>query len=58
MLHAAWLVRAEPVPRIVAANGAAAALARLEMSALVDRPALELLVSPEDDAFWREAAGL
>ncbi|HEY9066130.1 MAG TPA: EAL domain-containing protein [Burkholderiaceae bacterium] len=56
MLHAAWLVRAAPVPRIVAVNGAAAALARVQPSALAGHAVLDLLASPEDDAFWREAA--
>jgi diguanylate cyclase (GGDEF)-like protein/PAS domain S-box-containing protein len=55
-LHAAWLVRCEPAPRILAANAAAAALARLDGIALAGRPVLDLLGSPEDDAFWREAA--
>jgi len=55
MLHAAWLVQATEVPRVVAANDAAAALLQLELSALVGCAALELLASPEDQAFWREA---
>src|SRR5207245_1990485 len=55
MLHAAWLVQAADVPRVVAANDAAAALLQLELSALVGCAALELLASPEDQAFWREA---
>jgi diguanylate cyclase (GGDEF)-like protein/PAS domain S-box-containing protein len=56
MLHAAWLVRAGLVPRIVAANDAAAALVRLDGAALIGRPALELLASPEDEAFWNDVA--
>ncbi len=56
MLHAAWLVRSGPVPCIVAANDAAATLARLDVAALVGRPALELLASPEDEAFWDDVA--
>jgi len=56
MLHAAWLVRSGPVPRIAAANDAAAALARLDTAALIGRPALELLASPEDEAFWNDVA--
>jgi diguanylate cyclase (GGDEF)-like protein/PAS domain S-box-containing protein len=54
MLHAAWLVRAGPVPRIAAANAAAETLVRLDASALIGRPALELLASPEDEAFWND----
>ena len=57
MLHAAWLVRSGPAPRIVAVNDAAAALARLDAAALIGRPALELLASPEDEAFWTDVAG-
>jgi diguanylate cyclase (GGDEF)-like protein/PAS domain S-box-containing protein len=56
MLHAAWLVRSGPVPRIAAVNDAAAALARLDAAALIGRPALELLASPEDEAFWNDIA--
>ena len=56
MLHAAWLVRGGEVPRIVAANDAAAALARLEPADLIGRPALELLASPEDQAFWSDVS--
>ncbi len=56
MLHAAWLVRAGPVPRIAAANDAAEALVRLDAAALIGRPALEMLASPEDEAFWNDVA--
>jgi diguanylate cyclase (GGDEF)-like protein/PAS domain S-box-containing protein len=56
MLHAAWLVQAAAVPRIVAANDAAGALVGLDVGALTGCAALELLASPEDQAFWREAA--
>ena len=56
MLHAAWLVRSGPVPRIVAANDAAIALVRIDAAALIGRPALELLASPEDESFWSDVA--
>ena len=56
MLHAVWLVRSGPVPRIAAANDSAGALVRLDAAALIGRPALELLASPEDEAFWNDVA--
>src|SRR4051812_22497349 len=57
MLHPAWLVLADPLPRIVAVNAAGAALIGLQADALDATPLLALLASPEDDAFWNDAAG-
>ena len=56
MLHAAWLVRAGEVPCIVAVNDAAGTLVRLDAAALIGLPALALLASPEDEAFWGDVA--
>ena len=55
MMHAVWLVDAVEL-RIVAVNAAAAALCGLAESAMVGQPVLEFAVTPEDQAFWRDAA--
>ena len=55
MLHAVWLVDAAGL-RIVAVNAAAAALCDVAASDMVGRPVLDFAVTPEDHAFWRDAA--
>ncbi|MDQ6681633.1 MAG: PAS domain-containing protein [Pseudomonadota bacterium] len=55
ILHAAWLVDAAEL-RIVAANAAAGRLCGAVEGRLVGRPVLDFAVTPEDHAFWREAA--
>lgn len=55
MPHAVWLVDA-PELRIVAANAAAGALHGGAQSDLIGRPVLDFAVTPEDHAFWRDAA--
>ena len=55
MMHAVWLVDAVEL-KIVAANAAAAALCGAAESELIGRPVLDFAVTPEDHAFWRDAA--
>jgi diguanylate cyclase (GGDEF)-like protein/PAS domain S-box-containing protein len=55
MLDAAWLVDATTL-RLVAANTAAGSLLGVRAKSLVGRGVDELCATPEDVAFWREAA--
>jgi len=55
MLHAVWLVDGQTLC-IVGANAAAGRLHGGDARGLVGRPVLELAATPEDEAFWREAA--
>jgi len=55
MLHALWLVDATTL-RIVAVNSAAATLCGGGDDELVGRPVLDFAVTPEDHAFWADAA--
>ncbi|PPE68365.1 EAL domain-containing protein [Caldimonas thermodepolymerans] len=55
MLEAVWLV--DPIDlRVVAANPAAEALLGVPSGALCGRSAVELIDTPEDQAFWEDAA--
>jgi PAS domain S-box-containing protein len=53
MLHAVWLVDATELV-IVAANAAALDLWGGDPADLIGRSVLEVAVTPEDEAFWRE----
>ena len=53
--QAVWLVDAASL-RVIAANGAAAALLGCERAALLGNAALTLAATPEDLCFWQEAA--
>ena len=55
MIHAAWLVDGRGL-RIVAANTRAALLCGLIEEPLAGRPVLEFAATPEDQAFWSDAA--
>jgi diguanylate cyclase (GGDEF)-like protein/PAS domain S-box-containing protein len=55
MLHAVWLVDAGTL-RIAAANQAAGQMLGCDPAALVGTPALSLAATPEDLAFWDDAA--
>lgn len=55
MLHAVWLVDPHELS-IVATNAAAGVLHGANESELIGRPVLDFAVTPEDHAFWRDAA--
>lgn len=55
LTDAAWMVDPRSL-RLAAANGAAYQLLGMEPGTLVDRPAIELMASPEDIYFWEEVA--
>jgi diguanylate cyclase (GGDEF)-like protein/PAS domain S-box-containing protein len=55
MLEAVCLVEPKAL-RIVAVNGAAAALFGVEASALIGRAVIELSATPEDQFFWEDVA--
>jgi PAS domain S-box-containing protein len=55
MLHAIWLVDAASL-RIVGVNSAGATLCGGRDDELVGRPVLDFAVTPEDHAFWADAA--
>lgn len=52
---AAWMVDPRSL-RLASANAAAYQLLGMEPGTLVDRPAIELMASPEDIYFWEEVA--
>ena len=53
--HAAWIVEGEAL-RVILANGEASSLLGLPVETLVGAHAAELIGTPEDLAFWDEAA--
>ncbi len=55
MLHAVWVVDAATL-RVVAANRASGLLLGCEPAALIGQPAAALAATPEDLAYWDEAA--
>ncbi len=55
LTDAAWMVDPRSL-RLAAANGSAYQLLGMEPGTLVDRPAIELMASPEDIYFWEEVA--
>jgi PAS domain S-box-containing protein len=55
LLQAVWVVDPQSL-RIVAVNGAAARLHGGSIDALVGQPVLDFAATPEDEAFWKDAA--
>lgn len=55
LTDAAWMVDPHSL-RVVAANPAAGSLLGIDSAALLDRPAIELMASPEDMYYWEDVA--